>query len=478
MRRGIAAWVLVAGCAGGVSVGTGSQETTSGGSGSSGSGSEGSGGTTVPTTSSGGSSSTSEGPGTSGSSTGTSAADTSSGSTGGPDQPALESSLITDTNRAYVEMMGGWGPHLRGLMRDDQDTLWFVVDGGESVLKNQRVRYFRRGAGQMVWSQIAEQMHTDGVQQNAGSVLLGEFIYTYGVNTTQHFLEECYFQTTNPDYRACNAVLISGQVYQTPNAANYVGAAVLGDGARIVWLTEVGVNGGPGQFIYIYNFGGGWNGPVVGGIGGGGNDVGYIHAMARADGTLDLVAQTYFGPYPDGTFGAAVGALTPGQPVDFVALESPDPAATIRSSSDVYVDAATGAAHVLALFDAKVAYYHRPGGEAWADHLAPLHVFEDTYRARFVRPEGGPLWVARGGSAGQGVTLHRAPSADLAGAVDWAAAESFPVTAPAPGFGSPTAIYVESPTYQRAPVGGLNFALCGEYKVADALIYHVGPSGG
>lgn len=476
MRRGIAAWVLIAGCAGGVNVGTGSQETT-GGPGSSGSGGSGSGGTTAPTSSS-GETSGGETSSTGGPSTGTSAAETGTGSTGGPDEPPLEASLITDSNRAYMEMMGGWGPHLRGLMRDEQDTLWFVVDGGESVLKNQLVRYFRRGAGQTAWSQVAEQTHTDAVQQNAGSVLLGDFIYTYGVNTTQHFLEECYFQTTNPDYRACNAVLISGQVYQTPDAANYVGAAVLGDGARIVWFTVVGANGGPGQFVYTYNFGGGWNGPVVGGIGDGGNDVGYIHAMARADGTLDLVAQTYFGAYPNGTFGAAVGALTPGQPAEFLALESPDPAATIRSSSDVYVDAATGAAHVLAIFDAKVAYYHRPAGAAWADHLAPLYVFEDTYRARFVRPEGGPLWVVRGGNAGQGVTLHRAPGADAADAVDWAAAESSPLTAPAPGFGAPTAIYVESPTYQRAPVGGLNFALCGEYQVADALIYHVGPGGG
>lgn len=475
--RALAGLLALAACSGGGSTSDTGAGPTSGDTGSTGSTGAGSTGTTTPQPTSGGSGSTAATTGaTDTAASSSSGGEASSGSTGAPDlPPALSPALITDMNRAYVEMHGGWGHHLRGLMRDAQDNLWFVVDAGESVLKNQRVRYFRRGPGEPAWSLVAEQAHVDGVQQNAGSVLLGDMILTYGVNTTQHFLEECYFDVTNPAYRACNAVTISGQVYATPPNSNYVGAAVLGDGARIAWFTVVGAMGGPGQFVYTYNYGGGWNGPVAGSIGAGGNDVGYIHAMATADGKLALVAQTYFGAYPNGAFGAAVADLDPGKPVQFLELESPDPNATLRSSGDLHLDADSGAAHVLAIFGGAAAYFHRPGGESWAAHLAPLHVFPDTYRARFVRPAGGPLWIVRGSAGGQGTTLHRAPTDALADAIDWAGAATYPALPPAPGFGTPIGIYVESPTYQRTPVGGLNFALCGEYQVADHQIFHLGP---
>jgi hypothetical protein len=384
--------------------------------------------------------------------------------------PALQSTLITDMNRAYVEMHGGWGHHLRGLMRAADDALWFTVDAGEDVLHNRTIRYFRRGAGEGAWTLVGEQMHGDVVQQNAGSVLVGNFIYTYGVNVSKSYLEECYFDVTDPPYRACNAVTIGGP-YKTPPNSNYVGAAVLAAGARIVWFTVVGQNGGPGQFIYTYNYGGGWNGPVVGGITGGANDIGYLHAMATTDGHLHIVGQTYHGAYPDGSYGAVVAEITPGQVPSFLTLEPPEPVAELRSSGDLYASP-EGALHVLATFDGTAAYYHRPAGEPWDGHLAPIHVFPDSYRARFARPGGGPLWIVRGSASDQGTTLHRAPTTDVAAAVDWPAAETFPVPAPAPGFAQPAAIYVESPTYQESPAGALNFALCGQYQQGDKLIYH------
>ena len=366
-------------------------------------------------------------------------------------------------------MHGGWGHHLRGPMRADDDARWFVVDAGEDVLHNRTLRYFRRGAGEGAWSLVAEQMHTDGVQQNAGSVLVGGLILSYAVNVQQHFLEECYLLVADPAVRACNAVTIGGVVYPAPPNANYVGAAVLGEGARIVWFTVVGENGGPGQLVYTYNYGGGWNGPVVAGLAGA-NDLGYVHAMATPDGRLELVGQTFTGAYPNGTYAAVVAQITPGQVPTFLTLETPDPAAKVRSSGDLWLDPVSGAVHVLATFDGAAAYYHRPGGEGWAAHLQPLHVFSDTYRARFVRPEGGPLWLVRGSASGQGVRLIRAPDGDVAGAIAWADGPEYVADPPLAGFGTPAGIYVESATYQRAPVGALNFALCGQYQLGDLKI--------
>ncbi|MDC0718888.1 hypothetical protein [Nannocystis bainbridge] len=423
--------------------------------------------TTTSTTTTAAPTTTSDGPDAT--TTGTATTDTSTTSTTGTEPPPnVALTLITDDNRAYVEMHGGWGPHLRGLMRAPDGSLWFHVDAGEDVLHNRTIRYFRRGPDEPAWSLVAEQPHTDGVQQNAASILVGSMLYTYGVNIQQQFLEECYLDTADPALRACNAVLVSGNVYTTPPSSNYVGAAVLGPGARVVWFTVVGAGGGPGQWIYTYNYGGGWNGPVQVDLGGA-NDLGYVHAMATPGGELALVGQTFTGNYPDGSYAAVVADVTMGQVPKYMSLEPPDPAAQVQSGADLFHDPA-GDTHVLAYFDDVVAYYHRPAGAAWDTHTSPLHVFADTYRARFARPAGAPLWLIRGSLSGQGVELLRAPAPG--GPVAWADAEVLEVASPGPGFAAPSAIYVESPTYQQGQAGALEFAVCGQYQVGDRSIWH------
>ncbi len=49
---------------------------------------------------------------------------------------SVELRLLTDSNRAYRTMYGGWGPHLRGVMRDADDVLWFCADQGPDVSNN------------------------------------------------------------------------------------------------------------------------------------------------------------------------------------------------------------------------------------------------------------------------------------------------------------------------------------------------------
>jgi len=418
-----------------------------------------------------------------GTSTGTSTGEVATSTGGGPSgevstgaaEPMFVLRPITADNRHYVTMHGGWGPHLRGLMRAGDDALWFTVDQGEDVDHNRKVRYFRRGADEAGWSEQAENLHAAGVQQNAASILVGDTIFTYAVDIGAHRLEECTLNTTDVSQRACGPVLISGAEYPTPANSNYVGAALLGEGWRIVWWTVVGEGGGEGAFYYTYNYGGGWNGPVVSGLAGA-NDLGYVHAMATGAGGLALAGQTFTGKYPDGTYHAVVGELTPGMPLVTTTLADLDPAIEVRTAADLWHDPDSGAVHVVATTQTGgLRYYQRPPGAAWVEHALPKHSFADGYRARFMRPAGGRLHLVLGSSSGAGVTVLRAPDDGVDAAVDWASGESFAVPEPGPGFAAPSALYVESRTYQERPVAGLGFAMCGAYQVSDGEIWELRP---
>lgn len=394
----------------------------------------------------------------------TSAPDTTSASsTGEPSVPTVTVELVTDQNRHYPEMHGGWGPHLRAPMLDARGNLWLAYDGGPSVLENTTIHYARRGdAG---WQTVASQPHTAGVQQNAAHVLRGDFIVTYAVNTAQHFLEECYFDTTNYAYAACNAIQIGG-AYATPANSNYVGAALGPTGETIVWLTVVGTAGGTGQLVYTYDYGGGWNGPVVTVLPGW-NDIGYLRASFRGPSQLAIIGQGYVGAYPTGEYTAGVTELGFGNVAAFESLQPPPPSGQVRSSADIWVDPISGDTHALAQLVGTLTYHHLPAGDAWADHLDPIATLDDLAIARLLHVDGGPLVLVGGGAGGL-----QARWAEPAGAIDWSGAPSLPITIPADGFDSPSGIHVMRPEYQTAPVTGLHFAVCGQYQVSDEQIWH------
>ena len=384
-------------------------------------------------------------------------------STGEPIEPSVTVELVTDQNRHYAEMHGGWGPHLRAPMLDAAGNLWFAYDGGPSVLQNTTIHYARRtDAG---WQTVASQPHTAGVQQNAAHVLRGDFIFTYAVNTTQHWLEECYFDTTNYAYAACNAIQIGG-TYSTPANSNYVGAALGPAGETIVWFTVVGDAGGTGQLVYTYDYGGGWNGPVVTVLPGW-NDIGYLRTSFRGPSQIAIIGQGYVGDYPTGEYTAGVTELTFGNVATLDALLPAPPSGQVRSGADIWVDPVSGDTHALAQLAGTLTYHHLPSDEAWADHLDPVATLDDLSIARLLHVDGGPLVLVGGGAAGL-----QARWADPGGPIDWTAAELLPITIPADGFDSPSGIHAMRPEYQTATVTGLHFAVCGQYQVSDEQIWH------
>lgn len=383
--------------------------------------------------------------------------------TDAPQEPTVTVELVTNTNRHHPQMHGGWGPSLRAPMLDDAGTPWLAYDGGPSVLENTTIHYARRDDDG--WHTVASQLHTAGVQQNAAHVLRNGYILSYAVNVGQGFLEECYLDTTDLAYAACNAIQIGGP-YATPPSSNYVGAALGPAGETLVWFTVVGASGGTGQWIYTYDYGGGWNGPVASLLPGW-NDYAYVRASFRGPSEVSLVGQAYVGAYPTGEYAAGVDVLSLGTPPTFETLAPPPPAGQVRSGADVWVDPNDGDTHVLARLAGTLTYHYLPVGAAWIDHLDPVATIDDLVDARFLHEDGGPLVLVGHGGAG----LH-ARWALPGAAIDWDAAPSVPIEIPAAGFEAPSAIHVMRPEYQTAPVVGLHFGVCGAYAVADEQIWY------
>ncbi len=388
---------------------------------------------------------------------------------------SIDAARITDQNRHYVEMHGGWGPHLRGIMRDSGDGLWFVHDAGEDVIHNRSVHYVRHQGD--AWEPAGMQPLTSGVQQNAASLLHEDVIHTWAVDVVEHRLVHCSFDTATAVAGGCAAVEIGGP-YLTPDASNYVGAALSPDPAHLVWFTVVGNAGGAGSFVYTYDYGGGYNGPVVTPLPGY-NDLAYVFAAFTGPSAAMLVGQAYAGVYPNGTYGALTIEFAFGQPATFTALFIDG--APVRSAADVWIDPTSGTAHVLAeTDDNRLAYYAKPSDEAWSAHAEPTFVFTDSFRGRFVAPSSGELAVVRGSASDGGIEILIAtPPADgLPAAIDWAAAERVVVGRKlgarlGVGFEQPSALYVEGSSYQDQPVGALQFAACGRYQVQDGEIWQL-----
>lgn len=386
-------------------------------------------------------------------------------------EPPLEyaATRITDLNRHYPEMHGGWGPHLRGLMRASSDDLWFVHDAGEDVLHNRAIHYVRREAEGDAWAPVGTQALPDGVQQNAASLVDADVIHTWAIDVVGHALVHCTFDVQAAAATGCAPVEIGGP-YSTPANSNYVGAARAPDPAHLVWFTTVGEAGGAGAFVYTYDYGGGYNGPVVTPLPGY-NDLAYVYAAFVGPSSAMLVGQAYAGAYPDGSFGALVIELEFGEPARFTALFVDG--APVRSGADVWIDPRSGTAHVLAeTDDGRLAYYARPADAAWSDHAEPTMLLGDTFRGRFVAPSTGELALVRGSASDGGIEVRVAAAATLAGPIDWDLAPRVTMPLVGPGFDAPSALYVEGTSYQDRAVGALQFAACGRYQVADGEIWH------
>jgi len=365
-------------------------------------------------------------------------------------QPNFTSSLITADQRYDVNMYGGWGAHLGHLLRSNSGSMWFVADSGNNVNVNPGLRYFTFTNG--AWSQVHYEPLPGLVQQNTGSVMSGSMIYSYGVDWPNNRIVECAFETSSATSLGCVKL-----PFDTGASANYIGATVSRSGTRVVWWTNT-----TGRFNYIYNYGGGWNGPVSGSVAGYA-DFSYVYARLADDNSTI----TFAGAAAKGLGGSGVGydalfaSTTLSAPVSNWQLLKAG-----GLGMETWLDP-RGGAHILIYGWPSPQYFYRAaGGSLIAGAALPE---SGVVSARIVESGGDANLVL---SLADGTVHYRAvPKSSISGPIDWS---QFPLTSvdvPA-GLGVLT-LYPESAMYQSTQPAGLNFAVNGSSQ--QGLVYFLKP---
>lgn len=393
--------------------------------------------------------------------------------------PGIATAVITTRHRAIPgKMFGGWGPHLGHLVRRvtaSGTELWFVDDACDpsgtittpcDVDVNGRVDAFRLGVAG--WERRASITLPSGVQQNTGTIATSDGFEVHGVDVATSRIVTCRL---DPGTLASSCAPIP---IALPPSTNYVGAAISPDGWKLTWATTV-VDGGGGTFHWFVDYGGGWNGPRTGGLGGY-NDASYVNVAFGGGGkkaSFVAFAQLVSGLAPNWSFLGAVadGDASSANALTFALAAGPanDP---VVSTNDVVIDPGTNDASLLARTQSgAAAVSFRPSGGAWQ---APSFVLPSTYRARFVQLAGGRLALVYAKN-GVGLGVRVAPASRPAGApVAWANLPEIEVPLPA-GYGSIYVIYTESLSTQRVAPPTLDVAVVGATRENEVLHVHVEP---
>lgn len=354
---------------------------------------------------------------------------------------------ITDHHRAIPGVMfGGWGPHLGHLVQVDATSYWVDdlcdrgIPGDCNVDINRRVGVFRN-TGE-AWQQLTA-IPLAGVQQNTAAIADRDRVFVYGLASGARRVIECSYVIAT-GAQACTTIDIPTGAF-----ANYIGAAFVGT-ARVVWWTNV-VDGGGGSFSYIVDYGGGWNGPRVGPIGGY-NDCGYAHLAPRPDGTVEAFCQVVSGLAPSWTFATLVGTTSGAldAPVAWTSGLASPPGDPVISTNDLVVDAA-GTAHLLARSQAGSAIYYAKSAAGY-QRIATL---PSTFRARWLIA-GDRVALARDVDRHRLVVRISPPNPGERAFEQWETVE-----VALPELGDLLAIYPLAAAYQRQPIAGFELVVVG-----------------
>lgn len=386
--------------------------------------------------------------------------------------------LVSDQNRKQDGVVfGGWGPHLRSVLRMNDNSLWYVMDHSKrDVSSNDQLFYLRQEKAS--WKRVAEQDLIPGANQGYAHVTNGKEIFSYGVNFRLGQLHECRLNSKTLAVRDCTPVLDRfGEAIALGGGANYVGAAISPKGTRLVWWVVV-ASDGTQQWRYVYNRGDVWQRPIVTKLARGRGGLSYIYVRFVDENEVALSGQIWAGDFPAGSAQATLTRFRLGKPIEgFHTLRSSDEKGFPKSGSDLWVNPETGMVHAVVegfgddFFGNKVHYYTFNMRDHWRE-LKPIQTFAGYFRARFAQIDRGDLFLVLGGTTGRSkIDVLHVPKDRITDPIDWNTAKKVTATMPGKEHYAPMAIWIENRAYQTTAVRELSFAFTGENPQRDHEIW-------
>ena len=427
--------------------------------------------------------------------------------------------VIWNNNRRHVAandyiVSGGWGPHLRGFMRDPQGKLWFPFDQASYSLSNILNQFF--SLWPTGWFYQKPEKILPGVRQNMASYMLANgSIKSYAIATQSDYsLQECTYVTSNFNLDAtCLPLKVNGNNLIVP-LAGYMGAVIGTYGTYEMvywtkspsWNPSVGkYNSNQGSFEYIYRQQGGkWIGPISTPLAVNAQrnywTYEYVRANLDSAGTFTLVGQasinynpsqnhlcktilvttvdkatgkttvTDTGVCTDYTTAVAVGVGPRlGAQVQFTELQPPVGSSRMKTAEDIFFNIYQRTIHVMAGDEfGYLQYYFFPsltnmdknsiarekistvGSQGRFIYRSSLHKLAMIYS----NDETGVVTVRRSGYLG----YDQSP-------VAWRAQESINIdlNKGMAGFGKASALFAESSQYHPNAIHDLNFGIVGNF---------------
>lgn len=373
---------------------------------------------------------------------------------------SIKSYQVTNLHRFDKDdpgLVGGfWGHHLGHMVRTKTKGLWYVDDTGTDVNRNPAINYLHFDG--IKWTLIKTLTNPSTIQQNTATVAIGDTIYTYGLNIVGGYIEEAIFDAKT------NTAIYNRKIQFTGSNTNYIGAALSPNGTRVVWWTKVDYNGGPSEWVYIFNKGGVWNAnAIVTQIPG--NDFSYVFASFLNDSVFYVGGEVPSGIAPNWTYEVGAGKVVIGSPISgFTKMKGSNTAV-----NDIWVNRANGDVHLFAYGSyGTIGYFYKPANGVWSDSVNFLEV-GSVSRWRFIDSPDGNLYLILSQGGFKFIVI---PKNTINGKISINGLPIIPINSD-DGFTASFAIWPEVREYQTNPVGGINFAYPGNDYSYSNLLRHV-----
>lgn len=402
-------------------------------------------------------------------------------------------STVTLKNRNHHDLFGGWGPHLRSILRTSTGEQWMAIDDGPDDDHNDLIRYYRLNIDQKTWVRIGQSSTVPfEIRQNMAHIMVGNVIHSYAVDLvglqsggsvhSNRIVQVKYDTQTNTYTRGY--ITLNGSIDIGGSGSNYIGASVNGkNGLEVVWWRRRLTTNPPAEFMFIWKYPHQqqWNGPITQDILVNGNAYSmfqYVYGTFVGNHRLELVGQSGRYNVPNST-----DLFVPAhQTIDFTPSTATPQGFTWLGNNataanrvmDVWKNPCTDDLHVMA-YNASTGdavYYYRPDGSTtWTDWQF-IGRMTDRYDTKFSYDTYLDT-LAIVNYDGKYIYSSKLRVSELTGSIDLNNLVIDTISIAELQSNGSSGLYVQRPAMQTDSITRFQFAMVGKAFAHDSIIRYI-----